>query len=207
MASVHPISGASRGYVRILVACDHEVVQWSLRALLGAQPWVERCLQARSADEAVGLAHRYEPHVALVDAVLGETWGVTVCERLQQLAPAPTVLLWATSGQVSTGAAQAAGAAGVVPRTWPVTELALALRSAAQGLPAGDAGADQVRLSPRERQVLAELATGATNGEIATRLVLSPHTVKDHVSAVYRKLGVRNRAQAVQRGRHLGLTA
>jgi DNA-binding NarL/FixJ family response regulator len=207
MASVHEIGVGARGHVRVMVVGDNEVVQWGLRSLLGAQPWVERCLPARTADEAVAIAHRYEPQVALVDAVVGEDWGVAVCERLRALEPAPTVLLSTGSGSISKDAAQAAGAAGVVPRQWPVSDVALAVRMAANGVPLGATAADPVRLSPREREVLEQLATGATNGEIAGRLHLSPHTVKDHVSAVYRKLGVRNRAQAVQRGRHLGLTA
>ena len=63
------------------------------------------------------------------------------------------------------------------------------------------------QLSSREREVLALIATGATNAEIAGQLFLSPHTVKEHTSALYRKLGVRNRAQAVQRAERIGLTA
>jgi two-component system response regulator DesR len=62
-------------------------------------------------------------------------------------------------------------------------------------------------LSPREREVLALIARGATNKEIAERLYLSPHTVKDHTSSLYRKLGVRNRAEAAQRAERLGLNA
>jgi two-component system response regulator DesR len=60
-------------------------------------------------------------------------------------------------------------------------------------------------LSDRERSVLSLIASGATNPEIAEALHLSKHTVKEHTSAVYRKLGVRNRAQAVQRAERLGL--
>jgi two-component system response regulator DesR len=60
-------------------------------------------------------------------------------------------------------------------------------------------------LSDREREVLNLIATGATNREIASRLFLSPYTIKEHTSAVYRKLDVRNRAEAVQRGQRLGL--
>ncbi len=59
----------------------------------------------------------------------------------------------------------------------------------------------------REREVLTHMAGGATNKEIAELLFLSPHTVKEHTSALYRKLGVRNRAEAVQRAERLGLTA
>jgi two-component system response regulator DesR len=61
-------------------------------------------------------------------------------------------------------------------------------------------------LSDRERAVLALMASGATNREIAERLFLSPHTVKEHTSALYRKLGARNRTEAVRRAERLGLT-
>jgi two-component system response regulator DesR len=60
-------------------------------------------------------------------------------------------------------------------------------------------------LSERERQVLEAVAAGATNREIAERLFLSPHTVKEHTSALYRKLGARNRAEAVRRAQRVGL--
>ena len=62
-------------------------------------------------------------------------------------------------------------------------------------------------LSDREREVLDLIAAGATNREIAARLFLSPHTVKEHTSSLYRKLGVRNRAEAVQKAQRLGLIA
>jgi DNA-binding CsgD family transcriptional regulator len=61
-------------------------------------------------------------------------------------------------------------------------------------------------LSPREREVLELIGAGATNREIAERLFLSPHTIKDHTTALYRKLGVRNRAEATRKAEQLGLT-
>jgi two-component system response regulator DesR len=64
-----------------------------------------------------------------------------------------------------------------------------------------------VQLTGREQEVLARVAGGATNREIAAELHLSPHTVKEHTSALYRKLDVRNRAEAVQRAQRLGLLA
>jgi two-component system response regulator DesR len=66
---------------------------------------------------------------------------------------------------------------------------------------------DQTPLSEREREVIALIATGSTNREIAERLFLSPHTVKEYVSGIYRKLDVRNRAEAVKRAQRLGLLA
>ena len=57
--------------LRVLVVDDHDVVHWGFRLLLTEQPWVERCLSARAADEALELARRYEPHVALIDLFLG----------------------------------------------------------------------------------------------------------------------------------------
>ncbi|MEZ0293074.1 MAG: response regulator transcription factor, partial [Solirubrobacteraceae bacterium] len=62
-------------------------------------------------------------------------------------------------------------------------------------------------LTEREREVLDLIAGGATNREIAEQLFLSPHTVKEHTSSLYRKLSVRNRAEAVQKAQRLGLTA
>jgi two-component system response regulator DesR len=70
---------------------------------------------------------------------------------------------------------------------------------------APEAEGDGAMLSERERQVLEMIASGSTNREIAERLFLSPHTVKDHTSALYRKIGARNRAQAILRAQRLGM--
>ena len=80
-------------------------------------------------------------------------------------------------------------------------------RAGRQPTPGADAAQGLERLTPRERDVLELVARGATNREIAGQLFLSPHTLKEHTSALYRKLGVRNRAEAVQRAERLGLTA
>ena len=79
--------------LRVLVVDDHEVVHWGFRLMLGEQPWVERCLSARNADEAIPLAQRYEPHVALVDLFVGQESGAEICERLRFLVPNTNVLL------------------------------------------------------------------------------------------------------------------
>jgi DNA-binding NarL/FixJ family response regulator len=120
---------------------------------------------------------------------------------MRQEKPSLGVLLMSGAGRVSAAAGRAVGAAGFVDKNWSAADLEAAVRMAARGVTLFEpepASPDSV-LSGRERDVLALIAEGATNREIATALHLSPHTVKDHTSSLYRKLGVRNRAEAVQR--------
>ncbi|MHB8491787.1 MAG: LuxR C-terminal-related transcriptional regulator [Solirubrobacteraceae bacterium] len=193
--------------LRVLVVDDHDIVQWGFRLMLGGQDWVERCLSARNGSEAHALATRYRPHVALVDLFIGEETGAEVCERLRQSCPITRVLLVSGAGRVSASAARAVGASGFVPKDWPAADIARAVRLVGTGrcvFPAVESH-DYGRLSSRERDVLELVAAGLTNREIAAALFLSPHTVKEHASSVYRKLGARNRAEAVQLGQRLGL--
>lgn len=193
--------------LRILVVDDHDVVHWGFKLMLGEQPWVERFLSAKSGADAVDLARRYEPHVALVDLFLGAESGAEVCTRLREASPTTRVLLISGAGRISPSAAQAAGASGFVPKDWEAGDVARAVRMVGLGMtvfePRDDAAAGL--LTEREQEVLDLVATGATNAEIAQRLFLSPHTVKEHTSSLYRRLEVRNRAEAVQRAQRLGL--
>jgi len=192
-----------------MVVDDHDVVHWGFRLMLGQMPWVERCLSARTGAEAVAVCRRYEPHVALVDLFLGGESGPEICERLRAEAPAPRVLLMSGAGGISPRAARAAGAVGFISKDWPAPEIANLVRMAGEGM---DVFLDEREsrlptLTKRESEVLALIAGGSTNREIADVLYLSPHTVKEHTSTVYRKLGARNRADAVQRAQRLGLNA
>lgn len=195
--------------LRVLVVDDHDVVQWGFRLLLTEQPWVERCLTARGADEALELARRYEPHVALIDLFLGEQSGAELCETIRRESPSTRVLLISGAGWISPQAARAAGAAGFVSKDWSADDVAMAVRMVGKGMTvfAPRSEGPSAPLSEREREVLALMASGATNKEIAQRLFLSPHTVKEHTSSLYRKLNARNRTEAVQRAERLGLTA
>ncbi|HEU0023354.1 MAG TPA: response regulator transcription factor [Thermoleophilaceae bacterium] len=194
--------------LRVLVVDDHDVVHWGFRLLLTEQPWVERCLTATSVDEALDLVRRYEPHVALVDLFLGERSGAELCEAIRREFPSTRVLLISGAGWISPQAARAAGASGFVSKDWPADDVAMAVLTVGRGQTVFATREEQptALLSEREREVLALMASGRTNKEIADRLYLSPHTVKEHTSALYRKLGVRNRTEAVLRAERLGLS-
>jgi two-component system response regulator DesR len=117
------------------------------------------------------------------------------------------VLLISGAGRMSPAAAKAAGASGFVSKDWEARAVARAVRRVGLGMTMFAPTSEQPAplLTEREREVLDLIAAGSTNREIAERLYLSPHTVKEHTSALYRKLHARNRAEAVQRAQRIGL--
>jgi DNA-binding NarL/FixJ family response regulator len=197
------------GPIRVLVVDDHEVVHWGLRMMLERQPWIERTYSAHNGAEAVASVARHEIDLALVDLFLGAESGAEVCERLHSARPGIRVLLISGAGQISERAAAACGASGFVSKDWRGADIVRAVGMVAVGMSVFEEaeGAAEVDpgLSERERQVLSLVAAGATNREIAAELHLSPYTVKEYASTLYRKLEVRNRLEAVKRAEKLGL--
>jgi DNA-binding NarL/FixJ family response regulator len=193
--------------LRVLVVDDHEVIHWGLRVMLTHESWVQRYLATDDADKAIELARRYEPHVALVDVCLGEASGTDLCTRLSSASPITRVLLMSGIGRITSTTARSVGAYGFVPKNWSVRDLAGAARMVGLGMTvfAPTEHTSPNTLSNREWEVLRLIAEGATNKEIATELYLSPHTVKDHTRTLYRRLGARNRADAIQRAQRMGL--
>ncbi len=197
--------------LRVLVVDDHEVVTWGLRVQLMRHPWVERCLQATDGESALALADRYRPHIALIDLALGFESGTELCRQVRDLVPATQVLLMSSGESVGPRVVEMAGASGFVSKRWKVDEIIAATRIVGLGLrlemrPARARSAEEsVTLTRREEQVLALMATGSTNEQIATELTLSLYTVKQHAHSAYRKLQARNRTDAVQRAQRLGL--
>src|SRR5947199_5854108 len=122
--------------LRVLVVDDHDVVHWGFRLLLGEQPWVERCLAARTGSEAMALTRTFEPHVALVDLFLAGESGAELCESIRKVSPATRVLLISGAGRMSAAAARAAGASGFVSKDWDAAEVAMAVRRVGLGMTA-----------------------------------------------------------------------
>jgi two-component system response regulator DesR len=193
--------------LRVLVADEQEIVHLGFRALLTGLDWVERYLSAQTAEDAIELAGQYEPHVALLDVMVGDDSGAALCQRLREVCPRTRVLLMSRNAAITAQSARAAGASGSVPKDWSAQDLAGAARMVALGMTVFAADRDHpgTLLSERERQVLQLIASGSTNREIAERLFISPHTVKDHTSTLYRKVKAKNRADAIQRAQRLGL--
>ena len=117
------------------------------------------------------------------------------------------MLLISGAGRMAPAAARAAGASGFISKDADSREVVAAVRTVGLGMTTFAKKDEQPAppLSEREREVLDLIAAGSTNKEIAGRLFLSPYTVKEHTSALYRKLGARNRADAVQRAQRIGL--
>ena len=203
----------------VLVVDDHDIVHWGMRLVLVQQDWVERCVPATTGDEAEDRARRYQPNVALVDLFVGDESGTDIARRVRAAHPSTRVLLISGAGRISATAARAAGAAGFVTKDRSAAEIVEAIRRIGAGedvfdappVPTGGASAANPgrlahqRLTGREQEVLQLVAAGLTNAEIAAELRLSPNTVKEHASSMFRKLGARNRADAVVRAQRLGI--
>lgn len=191
---------------KVLLVDERDVVQLGFRQLLTAEPWVEDLLGAHSPHEALSLARRHAPGVAIVGTSIPGPAAIDLCERLTTESSDIRVLLL-TDRLLSKRRARAAGASGVVPSTWHGGEIAGAARTVALGMSLFAPEAENAPriLTPRELEVLELIGAGATNREIAAQLTLSPNTVKEHASALYRKVRARNRAEAIVRAQELGL--
>ena len=200
-----PADADLRGGVLLVDNCD--IVHLGLRVLLHRQEWVTRILSARRGADAVLLAARHVPRVAVVDLFVGSEYGTEICTAIRARAPRVNVLLTSSSGTITQNAARVAGACGFIAKESPVTDLLAAIRAAAQGERRFVWRPDVTRgpLSARQQQILNLMAEGGTNHAIADALGLSVDTVKHHTTLIYRRLEVRNRAAAVHLAQRLGL--
>ena len=200
------------GRITVLIADDHPVVRQGLQVLLSVQDDIDVVGEAADGEQAVAMAAELVPDVILLDLKLPGMDGIEVLRELRDagLATRALVLTSASDRALVTLAVQA-GAAGFLYKDVDPDALVRALRSVQDGntLLAPEAAGSLLRspvaasavrgigaLTGREREVLAQIAEGRSNREIARLLRVSEKTVKTHVSSVLAKLGVADRTQA-----------
>ncbi|KEF05756.1 MULTISPECIES: response regulator [Streptomyces] len=198
--------------IRVLLVDDHQVVRRGLRTFLEVQDDIEVVGEASDGDEGIAAAEQLRPDVVLMDVKMPGTDGIEALRKLRELDnPARVLVVTSFTEQRTVVPALRAGAAGYVYKDVDPEALAGAIRSVHAGhvlLQPEVAGAllaqeegnnGQGRgtsLTDREREVLALIADGRSNREIARTLVLSEKTVKTHVSNILMKLDLADRTQA-----------
>jgi len=203
--------------VRVVVADDQRVVREGLVTSLSVVPGVEVVGAAADGEQAMALVGRHRPQVVLMDLRMPRIDGVEATRRILAAYPATAVVVLTTyADDDSILAALRAGALGYLTKDAGREQIARALHAAAEGQAILDP-AVQARLvaaatpapvaapsrplpdglTAREAEVLALIATGRTNAQIAAALVVSPSTVKTHINNIFTKTGVSDRAQAV----------
>jgi DNA-binding NarL/FixJ family response regulator len=202
--------------IRVLVVDDHPVVRGGIVALLVSADDIEVVGEAVDGPSAVAEALRLQPDIVLMDLRMPGFDGDVATARILAERPGIRVVVLTTyESDASILTAIEAGASGYLLKAAPQEEILEGVRSVARGevaLAPGIAAllvkrvaTPAVTLSPRETEVLALVAQGHSNPEIAGRLHLSEATVKTHLLHVFEKLGVRDRTRAVTRAMELGL--
>jgi DNA-binding NarL/FixJ family response regulator len=210
--------------IRVIVADDQAMVRAGIAAVLAAEPDIEVVGQSADGEAAVAQAVALRPDVAVLDIRMPGLDGLTATARITAEVPATRVVVLTTFGlDEYVFAALRAGAAGFVLKDADPERVVDAVRVVAGGdalldpgvtrrlidrFAAGPGPGDAARLSsltPRETDVLRQVARGLSNVEVAAALGISPATVKDHVAVILGKLGVRDRVQATIAAYETGL--
>lgn len=201
--------------LRLVLVDDHQVVRLGLRALLEGEPDLTVVGEAGTAAEAIQVVSRLAPDIVLMDIRLPDQSGITVCQQIRQRWPTVQVLMLTSfADEELVLEAISAGAAGYVLKQLGNDDLLRAVRAVGRGDAVLDPtvtrqllarvrraaheahGAAFHDLSERELEVLALVAEGKTNAEIAEALILSEKTVRNHVSTILEKLHLTNRIEA-----------
>jgi two-component system response regulator DevR len=210
-----PHTAAPPATIRILIADDHEVVRIGLAAMLAAQEGFEVVAQAATGDEATRLTLQHRPDVVVMDIRMPGGSGIDACRAITAARPGiPVIMLTSHADSDALFDAIDAGASGYVLKRIGSRELVDAVRTVASGgslldpavtrpvleriRNAGrleEAGAF-VDLTEQERRVLAHIADGASNRQIADRMGLAEKTVRNYVSNILAKLALESRSQA-----------
>jgi two-component system, NarL family, response regulator DesR len=192
--------------VQIMIAEDQTMVRQALVALLELEPDLEVVAQAANGDEALAMARKYQPDIAVLDIEMPGLTGIQVASKLSAGGFSGRIVMVTTFDRPGyLRSAMAAGARGFLLKDAPAADLAAAIRRVAAGervvdpaLAAAALAQGDSPLTDREGEVLAAAAGHDAIADIAARLHLSPGTVRNHLSAAIQKLGARNRGEAVK---------
>ena len=211
--------------ITILIADDQRLLREGLATLLALTNDIRIVAQASNGDEAISLAKQHQPDVILMDIQMPGADGVAATQAIHSAQPQTQIIMLTTFADDDyLFAALRAGACGYLLKDIPSEQLADAVRAAHRGespitptmarklvnrvnqQPRALAASPLIEpLSDREIEVLNLIAHGLSNKEIAERLVIAEGTAKNHVSNILGKLDAKDRAQAVMRGKELGL--
>ena len=209
---------------RILIADDHALFRYGLRAMLSSVPEFEVVGEAATGEEAAARTAELRPDVVLMDIQMPEVNGIEATRRIVEGNPGVGVIVLTMFGDDDrVFAAMRAGARGYVLKGADGDEVLRVIRAVTSGearfgpeiakrlmgffsatRPAAPLEAFP-ELTAREREVLELIAQGRSNAEITRRLFLSPKTVRNHISNIFTKLQVSDRAQAIVRAREAGM--
>jgi len=200
--------------IRVLIVDDHSMVRTGLATFIGTKADLELVGEARNGLDALRLCEQTQPDVVLMDLVMPKMDGVAATRAIHERWPQVQIIaLTSFKDQDLVQDALRAGAISYLLKDVSVDELAKAIRAAHAGRPtlapeaaqalievarAADEGPELGHdLTPREREVLTLMVEGLNNPQIGERLFISVTTVRSHVSSIFSKLGVSNRAEAV----------
>ena len=213
----------SDNLIRILIADDHPVFRFGLRALLESQSDLEVVAEVESGEESVNQVRSLQPDVVLMDVNMPGLNGIEATRQITEITNDTAILIITMLDDETVFSAMQAGARGYLLKGAQGDETLRAVRAVANGEVIFSPGvAEQMmayfargmkttpdapfpELSPRESETLELLAQGLTNMAIANKLVLSPKTIRNQVSNIYSKLQVATRSEAVVKAREAGL--
>ena len=190
----------------VLIVDDHSVVRIGLAMIINLESDLAVCAEAESGDEAVRRAKDLKPDVVVMDFVMPGMDGAEATAALIKASPKSKVLILTTYGSsADLSRALDAGATGAVTKNIANEDLLDAIRATARGerrlspeiMASINESEGKTDLTPRQREVLESITRGLSNDDIATALSISKVRVKQHLAALYEKLGAANRAEAV----------
>ena len=195
-----------KGKIKVLIADDHAIVRMGLASLLGTKKDIEVVGEAEDGEETVRKALKLTPNVIIMDLMMPKKDGVAATAEIHRHLPETRIMILTSYG-TSDGIAHAlaAGASGALMKSTEFSEFVSAIRTLAAG---GRVVAPEIErqlaedppvpdLTPRQSEILHSITRGLTNADIARQLGIREDSVKEHINAIFVKLGASNRSEAI----------